>query len=541
MLTAHQLSKSYSIEPLFENVTFSLNAGERVGLIGPNGCGKTTLLRILAGEEEPDRGSVAIAGRLRVGYLAQGFEPDPNLTLDGVLAASGHNISALEVEVGRLARALAETPEQEKLQSAYDEALRRLERLDPGRVPALLSALELDQIPEEQPVSTLSGGQKTRLSLALVLLEDPELLLLDEPTNHLDIAMLEWLETWLAEFPGGVLLVSHDRTFLNRTVNKIVALDPETKRAQTYAGNYSDYLEQYLLARDRQWNAYKDQLYEMRKMRQDIARTKERARQKEQATKNDQQRRYAKKVAKLAKAREKKLDRFLEAEERVEKPARSWQMKLDFAEPTHLSQRVLATEELAVGFAGHPPLLEGLHLQIQGGQRVVFTGPNGSGKTTLLRTIVGQLPPLAGRLRLGANVRLGYMSQEQRLLDPARTALAHIQEVAPLNETEARSFLHFFLFSGDEPLRPSGALSYGERARLALALLVAQGCNFLLLDEPINHLDIPSRSRFEEALAQFEGTTLAVVHDRYFIDSFATELWTVEGQTIRREIKEIGD
>ena len=347
--------------------------------------------------------------------------------------------------------------------------------------------------------------------------------------------MLEWLETWLAGFPGGVLLVSHDRTFLNRTVNKIVALDPHTRTAQTYAGNYADYLEQYLLEREKQWEAYKDQLYEVRKMRQDIARIKDQAKRKELATKNDQQRRYAKKVAKLAKAREKKLARFLEAEERVEKPARSWQMNLDFGEPAHVSRQIVSLKELAIGYEGHPALLESISLQIRGGERVVLTGPNGSGKTTLLRTIAGRLPPLAGRVQLGTSVRPGYMSQEQRLLDPTRTALEHIQHAAPMNETEARSFLHFFLFSEDDPLRPSRDLSFGERARLALALLVARGCNFLLLDEPINHLDIPSRNRFEEALAQFEGTTLAVVHDRYFIESFATAVWTVVDKGIRVE------
>jgi ATP-binding cassette, subfamily F, member 3 len=190
-----------------------------------------------------------------------------------------------------------------------------------------------------------------------------------------------------------------------------------------------------------------------------------------------------------------------------------------------------------VGYPGQPPLLRDLDLQVSAGQRLALTGPNGSGKTTLLRTIAGQLPPLAGQLYLGASVRLGYMAQEQTIAELARSALELVQRAAPLNETEARNFLHFFLFSGDDPLRPAAELSYGERARLALALLVAQGCTFLLLDEPINHLDIPSRSRFEEALAQFEGTILAVVHDRYFIDRFAAELWVVEGDGVRREIR----
>ena len=539
MLTAHQLSKSYEIQPLFEDVSFSINPGERVGLIGPNGCGKTTLLRILAGEERPDGGHVATAPDLRIGYLPQGSELDPEQAVADVIGQAAGDPETLEAEVARLARALAVAPERKDLQAAYDLLLGRLNRFDAARTATTLAALGLDEIPGEQPAGLLSGGQKTRLALALVLLGDPQLLLLDEPTNHLDIAMLEWLEGWLADFPGGALIVSHDRTFLNQTVKKTLAFDPHNPTVETYAGNYSDYLEQFLAEREKQWAAYKEQVYEIRRMRQDIARIKEQARRTEGSTTNDQLRRYAKKVAKKAKSREKKLERYLESEERVDKPAQSWQMKLELAEPAHVGQLVLEMEDLAVGFPGRRPLLAGLNLTVQGGQRIVLTGPNGSGKTTLLRTVAGAVRPLAGRLRLGASVKVGYMSQEQQLLDPRASALETIQGAATLNQTEARSFLHFFLFSDDDPLRPIAELSFGERARLALALLVARGSNFLLLDEPINHLDIPSRSRFEEALAHFEGTTLAVVHDRTFIDRFASDVWLVEGQGIRHQIREL--
>lgn len=539
MLTAHQLSKSYDIQPLFQDVSFSINPGERVGLIGPNGCGKTTLLRILAGEERPDDGHVKAAPGLRIGYLPQGFELDPEQTVAEVIGQAAGDPEALEGEVARLALALAESPERADLQAAYDTVLGRLNRFDAGRTAATLAALGLDEIPGEQPAGLLSGGQKTRLALALVLLNEPQLLLLDEPTNHLDIAMLEWLEGWLAAFAGGALIVSHDRTFLDRTITKTLAFDPHSPSVATYAGNYSDYLEQFLAEREKQWTAYRDQVAEVRRMRQDIARIKEQARRTEGATKNDQLRRYAKKVAKKATSREKKLERFLDSEERVEKPARSWQMKLELGRPEHVGQQVLVLEELAVGYPGQRPLLADVNLTVQGGQRIVLTGPNGSGKTTLLRTIAGMLRPVAGHVRLGASVKMGVMTQEQRLLDPALSALETIQGAAPLTETDARSFLHYFLFSDDEPLKPIAELSYGERARLALALLVAQGCNFLLLDEPINHLDIPSRSRFEEALAQFEGTTLAVVHDRAFIERFASDVWLVEGQRIRRQIRDV--
>lgn len=536
MLTVHQLSKSYGVQPLFQEITFSVNRGERVGLVGPNGCGKTTLLRIIAGVERADSGHVAISPDVSVGHLAQGFTLHPDLTLREILASTGGDAPQLEEEVWRLAGALAAQPEDTGLQSAYDRALHRLSSLDPGRVPLLLENLGLDTVDSDQPVGRLSGGQKTRLALALVLLQEPELLLLDEPTNHLDVSMLEWLEAWLMSYSGGVLLVSHDRTFLNQTVRKIIAMDPTKATAREYTGNYSDYVEQALRERERQWDAYREQQDDIRRMRQDIARIKQQAQRAETATKNDQLRRYAKKVARKAKSRESRLQRYMDDSKRVEKPSRHWKMKLDFQEPQHVGQDILRLEALAAGYDAQRPLLEELNLVIQGGRRVVLAGPNGSGKTTLLRTIAGHIAPLSGRVHLGSGVKLGYMTQEQTMLAPELSALEMIQRARPLDETSARSFLHYFLFAGDDPLRPSAELSYGERARLALALLVAQGSNFLLLDEPINHLDIPSRGRFEEALSHFEGTVLATIHDRYFIDAFATDIWSMDGAQIRHTI-----
>ena len=270
-------------------------------------------------------------------------------------------------------------------------------------------------------------------------------------------------------------------------------------------------------------------------MREDIVRTKQQALNVELTTTSRQPgvRRYAKKVARKSKAREKKLERLLESDDLVERPRPSWQIKLEFAAPEHVSRDVLRTEDLAVGYAGHAPLLTGLRLHIRGGERVALTGPNGCGKTTLLRTIAGKLEPLAGSVRLGPSVKFGYMTQEQEHLDLAKSPLEIIQGAGVFNQTEARHFLHFYLFSGDDPLRPCGEMSYGERSRLELALLVAQGCTFLLLDEPINHLDIPSRARFEQALAKYTGTVLAVIHDRYFIEGFATEVWGIEDGRVR--------
>lgn len=535
MLTAHNLFKAYGLSPILENITFSINAGERVGLIGPNGSGKSTLLHLLTGQERPDSGGITLnPPNLRVGYLAQGFLPDEDQTLGDLLHQTVGDPDELETELGQLAMALAKNPNQEELHLAYDATLDKLNRADYGRIQPLLATFQLDQLDSDQPVHSLSGGQKTRLALVLILLDEPQLLLLDEPTNHLDIGMLEWLETWLNNFNGGVLIVSHDRAFLDQTVTRILDLNPHTHTIREYPGNYSSYLQQYLTEQEKHLSTWKDQQYEIRRMKQDIQRTFEQARSVERSTTPRQPnvRRLAKKVANKAKSREKKLDRYLDSDERVEKPLRSWQMKLNLDEAPHLGKDVLFLEELAVGYPGYAPLLEQINQQAQAGERIILTGVNGSGKTTLLRTIAGQLQPVAGQVRLGQSVQLGYMSQEQELLNPEQTPLTTIQEVAPLNETDARSFLHYFLFTGDDALRENGRLSYGERARLSLARLVASGCNFLLLDEPTNHLDIPSRTMFEEALSQFEGTILAVVHDRYFIEQFATKIWLVDDQQL---------
>ena len=546
VLTAHHLHISYNLNTILEDVSFSVNAGERVGLIGPNGCGKTTLMRILAGKEKPDKGHVSLSpGNLRVGFLSQGLKVDPELSIEGVLQSAQGDPDLYEAEVARMADALVDDPQNTGLQLAYDRALNRLQETlsaDIGNKKSILDSLGLSPLDQTQPVNQLSGGQKTRLSLALVLLQDPQLLLLDEPTNHLDIKMLEWLERWLRDYPGGALIVSHDRVFLDQTVDRILDLDPETHKIRSCQGNYSTYLGQFLSEKDRQWQAYKEQVYEIRRIRQDIQRTKQQAAWVEQTTtsRDPTVRRYAKKVARKALSREKKLERFFSSEERVEKPKQGWQMKLDFGEKPgeksgsqHLGQNAFYMHDLDIGYTGYPALLENLNLRVQANQRIALTGPNGCGKTTLLRTVAGYIPPKTGSVSLGASVKLGYMSQEQEYLDPNKNAIDTLRKIAPLNETDARSFLHYFLFSGDDVFSPLSQLSYGERARLMLATLVADGCNLLLLDEPINHLDIPSRERFEAALLQFEGTVLAVVHDRYFINRFATDLWIVAEKGLR--------
>jgi ATP-binding cassette, subfamily F, member 3 len=537
MLTAHHLHKTYGIQPILQDISFSISQRERVGLIGANGCGKTTLMRILASIEQPDSGTVASTRpNLRIGYLAQGMDFDPEQTLQTTLSLNPVSQADLESDIASLAHALSSNPNDSATQQQYDLTLTRLSTFD-VRPESILAPLGLNNIPLDTPISHLSGGQKTRLMLARVLLEEPNLLLLDEPTNHLDIEMLEWLETWLNRFQGAALIVSHDRAFLDNTVTSILDLNAETHTLRAYKGNYTDYIEQYLKEQDKHRAAYQDQEYEIRRMKQDINRTKQQSLRVEMSTTSGQPgvRRYAKKVAKKALSREKKLDRYVESDERVDKPKSSWQMKLEFESDNVQSKNVLITDNLAIGYAPDKPLLENLNLHIRAGQRIGLTGSNGTGKTTLIRTIAGKLRPLAGNLQLGMNVKLGYMSQEQELLNPNFNALQTIQSVATMNETEARNFLHYFLFKGDDALRPTSELSFGERARLQLGLLIAQGCTFLLLDEPINHLDIPSRARFEEALASFNGTILAVVHDRYFLERFASDVWHVkDGKIISR-------
>ncbi len=527
MLSIHNLSKSFGIQPILQNINFNISAGERMGLIGPNGSGKTTLMRILAGYEQPDSGDVSsMRLNLRTGYLAQGMDFTPEQTIQSALGLDTTTQTDPAAEVEALAIALSQTPNDSALQQQYDQALTRLSSAD-LRPESILAPLGLSHLPLDTPIQHLSGGQKTRLMLARVLLEDPQLLLLDEPTNHLDIEMLEWLEDWLNHFQGAVLIVSHDRVFLDNTVNSILELDSTTHTIKKYTGNYANYLEMKQSEQEKQWETYRDQEVEIQRMKTDINRTKQQSLYVEMTTKPNQPgvRRIAKKVAIKAKSREKKLNRYLKSDERVDKPMQGWQMKLDLGAPEHESKDVLVTESLSIGYTLENPLLINLNVFIRAGQRVVLTGPNGAGKTSFIRTIIGRLPPLAGSFRLGGATKLGYMAQEQELLNPNFSALQMIQSISSFNETDARNFLHYFLFKGDIALRPSHELSFGERARLQLATLVAQGCTFLILDEPINHLDIPSRERFEEALENFNGTILAVVHDRSFIERFASDVW----------------
>ena len=535
MLQVSNIKKRYGDNIILDQVSFTVNRGDRLGLIGPNGCGKTTLLRVISGDERPDGGSVRhTLPDLRVGFLEQGLGFKDGETLADLLRVARSDLDWAEREVARLAEALAtaEESEQAPLMDAYGRALAKLEAIAAQRTAAhdaesILTGLGLSTISLDTPVATLSGGQKTRLGLARLLLGNPQLLLLDEPTNHLDIQALAWLESWLGAYRGAVLIVSHDRTFLDRTVNTVLELDPTTHRVTVYPGVYSDYVQVKIREQEKQRTAYKDQQDHIARAEAGIRRLSNYAASIERGTVNFAIRKIAKGIARRAVIQGRRLERELD-QERIEKPGRSWQMKLEFVDVPASGQDVVVIEGVTAGYDGCP-LFSDVNQVLCAGERVALVGPNGEGKTSLLRVINGQLEPMAGRVRLGANVRLGTYAQEQETLDPDSTPFDTIRRVAAMSETDVRSFLHYFLFAGDEVFLPVGDLSYGERARLVLARLVATGCNCLLLDEPINHLDIPSRAMFEQAMAAFEGTVLAVVHDRYFIRHFATRIWSLAG------------
>ena len=534
MLQVRNVTKWFGDVKVLDRISFTLNRGERAGLIGPNGSGKSTLLKIITGELEPDQGSVQFTpAGLRLGYLPQALEFPPDATVGDVLAAAqGERVSA-ETRLAILAERIA-TAGNGELAEALAEYDRALIEFDGGGsrrqadAAAVLAGLGLADVEQTRPVRGLSGGQKTRLGLARLLLSEPDLMVLDEPTNHLDITALAWLEELLSGYNGAILLVSHDRAFLDRTVTSVLALDDVTHTLREYPGTYTDYALAVDRDLEKQWAAYQEQQARVQRLTASIRKLSGQAQNIENETIHFYYRRIAKDLARRAVTQKRRLERMLESEDLVEKPGLTWKMKLEFPDMPRSGQDVLTITDLRVGY-GQRVVLDQVSLHLRFGDRTALIGPNGSGKTTLLRCITGQLTPWTGEVRLGRGVRLGYMAQEQETLDLAATPLALIREAAPLNETEARGFLHYFLFAGDEVFVPVGQLSFGERSRLALALLAVRGCNFLLLDEPINHLDIPSRESFERAMARFEGTVLAVVHDRYFIERFATALWSVEG------------
>jgi len=549
MLQVSHVSRTFGVQTVLDDVSFIVNRGDRVGLVGPNGCGKSTLLRIISGQERPDSGRVSLEPGVSVGYLAQGLDASFGDTVGQVVRSGIPGWSAARQRVDDLAARMAETGTaiSADLLEAYGEALIQFEALGgygiEYRVDTVLAGLGLAGVEPDRPVAQLSGGQRTRVGLARLLVAEPGLLLLDEPTNHLDIEALEWLEQFARDYDGAALIVSHDRTFLDNTVTRIVALDDRTHHTTECAGNYSDYEMAKLGEMEAQWSAWQDQQVEIARLQMAARRLRDIARFKV-GGKGDSGDKFARGFfanrAKGAVARakhiEERLQKLLE-EGTVDKPKQHWQMKLEFGPMTRGGQTALTLNNLGHSF-GAGFLFRHVDLTLRRGERIALIGPNGAGKTTLLRIIVGELEPAEGEVRQGASVRLGYMPQEQNTLDAGSTPLGVALSISPMSETEARNFLHYFLFEGDEVFTPVSKLSFGERARLILAKLVLEGSNCLVLDEPINHLDIPSRERFEAALDAFPGAILVAAHDRAFIDRFATGIWAVDAASgaIRRFI-----
>jgi ATP-binding cassette, subfamily F, member 3 len=539
VLHVQNLSKNFATSIVLEDVRFVLNDGEHVGLIGPNGAGKSTLLRCIVGDEHADGGTVVLNPvGARIGYLPQAFAEGDQRTLGQLIADAQADLRAAEAALHAAADALAQ-PDADAVagMAAYDEHLARFEALGgyarEARAEGVLDGLGLGALDPSTPVTLLSGGQKTRLGLATLLLKEPDLLLLDEPTNHLDVDALEWLEAFLGSYPRTVLLVSHDRAFLDATVSRILYLDPDTRTIRAYRGAYSDFAAARAQERAIHEDRWRRQQEYVDHVKADIARHKSVARSIETSTTPSQPgvRRLARKKAALAKSRERKLERYLESDERVERPKLHWPINLDFLDfaPPPGGRAVLELQDVSFGYPGSKSLFEHATFEVRYGQRLALVGPNGSGKTTLLRLMEGRLEPQSGRVKLGVGVRLGVMAQEHETLDPELSVLDTVlrESDRAMSEQDARSFLPYFLFSGESVFKQVKACSLGERSRLQLARLVLQGCNLLLLDEPLNYLDVESREHFEAALEAFEGTVIVVAHDRNFLRKFARHMLEV--------------
>jgi ATP-binding cassette subfamily F protein 3 len=499
---------------IFSGLTWQVNPGDRIGLVGPNGCGKSTMLRLLDGRLTPDRGQVARARGLSLAYLKQSQEFEGQGRIFEALLKPFERLLAQRDELARLEKQL-ETDHDDKTIARYG-ALQEAYARDGGytlesRAKALAHDLGFVDADLERSVETLSGGERGRLELAKTLLEEPDLLLLDEPTNHLDVEATEHLEARLREWPKAFVLVSHDRYFLRAVCREIVEL--EDGKAITFPGGYDTYVEEREERLERLHAAYERQ-------RDQIAKTEDFIRKN-----------IAGQKTKQAKSRRKMLDKV----ERLRRPqddfAAAGQIGLRFSVGDHAGgKEAIRTDKLAIGYPDAPPLVRDIDLTIYRGDRIGLVGPNGCGKSTLLKTLLGRLEPLSGAVIRGHEVRIGYFDQKLSDLDEDRSLLEEVRQVrGDFNEDVARNFLGRFRFTGDDAFRKVKGLSGGERNRLALAKMMLRPRNLLALDEPTNHLDIPAREVLEEALEDYDGTVLVVSHDRYFLDRVVTKILQLDG------------
>jgi ATP-binding cassette, subfamily F, member 3 len=535
MLRLQHVSYALPDRQLLDDVSFEVVPGERVGLIGRNGEGKTTLLRIINGELRPNAGTVDLnPPDRRLGYLQQGFLERPDAVVSDVLGPPGLAWSALR-SLETLGEVMA-VPDADlpRLLANYSAAQERLDQAggvsQANLVHTALTGLDLADVRPTTSVRQLSGGQRTRLELARLLLDQPDLLILDEPTNHLDVNGVLWLEAYLQRYRGAVLLVSHDRVFLDRVVTRTLALDGG--KVASSAGGYSAYqaglARRELVARQ----TYQRQQRERERIEEQLRKEQARAQHTELTTVDFSLRAKAKKGARQVKVRERRLERAVQSTDWVEKPKPVWEVRLDFGHVPPGSRQALRAEGLGLSYGGQT-VLAGIDLLVQAGDRIVLTGPNGGGKSSLLRLLAGEVQPDAGTIRVGESTRRGYLEQEQLALPAAATPLRLVRSTAALDDTAARSYLHFFLFAGEQVFTPVERLSYGERSRLSLALILLGGANLLLLDEPLNHLDIPARERLEQALLEFPGASITVAHDRAFMRNVATRILELRDGVLR--------
>ena len=512
-LVVENIAKSFGIHEIFKDVSFMLDQGEKVGLVGVNGGGKTTLLRCLLAPETVDGGFIKFEPGLRIGYVQQGFQGIGEGTLWQFLVNAGKDILELRQKMAELEKqvASAKGDELDSLLADYARVSNIYEHADgynyENRIKIVLHGLGFPEDEWDKPAENFSGGQKTRILLAAALVKEPDLLILDEPTNHLDIRMTEWLEGYLRNFKGGVLIVSHDRFFLNNVVGRV--LEMEGGHLQNFKGNYDQYLAQKEIQMATMEAAYEAQ-------QEYIARTEAYIRRFKAGIKS-----------KMARGRQSQLNRL----ERIEGPERIEEFELRLPPAPESAERVLVLEELSVGY-GENVLLKDINLVLRKGEKTALLGPNGAGKTTLLKTILGELSPVTGKAKIGNRVKIGYFSQSYERLDPNQTLLDNFLTEYGYTTEHTRSLLGGMLFHGDDVFKEIGTLSGGQKARLVLLKLVLDGANLLILDEPTNHLDIAAREAVEAALEAFDGTVLVVSHDRYFINEVASRIWEIDNQQV---------
>lgn len=511
ILSAQHIAKSFGVNAVLRDVFLTVQQGDRIGLVGVNGCGKSTLMRILAGLDAQDGGEISLVRGLRVGYLAQQNMVTSGETVWNELQKVYEQVFAMEKKLRELedemAHAHTDAQRFAQLSADYDRLTQRFEEADgyswKSMVSGVLNGLGFKPAQYDQCVDSLSGGEQTRLCLARLLLQKPDLLLLDEPTNHLDMETLQWLENYLAAYKGSVLVISHDRYFLDHVCTGIVEILMGS--SEQYNGNYTRYIAQRQERFESRMRAYEIQQKEIERQQAIIARYRMFNREKS---------------IRAAESREKALDRM----EKLEKPVDERAIRFSFEARRRTGEDVLQLTEISKSF-GEKHLFHDLTLRVRAGDRVALIGPNGVGKSTLIKIIVGEEQPDTGFIRYGSNVDIGYYDQHQSTLHADKTALDEIWDRFPqMEQSNVRGALGMFLFTGDDVFKPIHTLSGGEKGRVALTALMLRKDNLLLLDEPTNHLDMDSREVLEDALTDFGGTIITVSHDRYFINRIANRI-----------------